>query len=64
MTGIVKQVLAKTKGHAIIDSCENSVHCEGAERYIERYNEKFEDFLGYQELCRALQKHRLNMLGC
>ena len=59
---IIKQITAKTKGFNIIDSCENVNHWEVAEKYIKLYFDKFEDFLGKQELERYLQQHKLNML--
>ena len=61
--GILKQILAKQKAFDVIASCESKVHCDGAERYIKRYFEKFEDVLGFRELERALQEHKVSLLG-
>lgn len=51
---IMKQIEAKTKGFKIIESCLTMEHCNGANRYIDRYLEKFEDMLGSTELRNAL----------
>lgn len=59
---ILKQITAKIKAFDIIDSCENADHWNAAERYIKLYFDKFEDFVGKQELERYLQEHKLSML--
>jgi len=41
---------AKTKAFNVIQSCQTYTQLEGAERYVKFYFEKFEDFLGKQEL--------------
>lgn len=41
---------AKSKALRVISKCETHTQLEGAQRYAEFYFEKFEDFLGKQEL--------------
>lgn len=55
---ILKQIEAKNKGFKIIQSCTTKEHCESTTRYINRYFEKFEDFLGYTELNNALLEYK------
>ena len=56
--GILKQIEAKNKGFKIIQSCTTKEHCKSTTMYINRYFEKFEDFLGYTELNNALLEHK------
>ena len=60
---ILKQILAKAKAHAIIESCENCSHYSVTENYIERYYIKFGDLVGRDELIALLKKVKLNNLG-
>ena len=62
MTEVIKQITSKSKAKDIINSCVNGHHFNGAENYIELYNHKFDDFLGYNELKRELQKARVESL--
>ena len=49
---LIDQVKAKKKTEKVIKSCITKEHFEMAERMLEFYNNKFEDFLGYNELKR------------
>lgn len=60
---ILKQIIAKNKAIAIIQSCENCFHYEVAENYIERYEKVFGDKLGKVILSNELQKVKLKNLG-
>lgn len=59
---ILKQVTAKAKCFNVIDSCETSDQFESAENYIKLYFNKFNDFLGFQELKMHLQEVRVSSL--
>ena len=60
---IVRQIIAKTKAMDVINSCVNGDQFESAENYIELYNERFQDFLGYNDLKRELQRVRVESLS-
>ncbi len=62
MGDLIKQISAKAKAINIINSCVCGLHFESAEKYIELYHNKFEDFLGYNELKRELQRVRVESL--
>ena len=53
---ILRQLEAKKKAIKIIHSCTTKNQIESAKKYVELYNTRFEDFLGYQELKRELEK--------
>ena len=53
---LTDQIEAKNKTKKVIESCNSKEHYEIAERMIEMYNDKFEDFTGYNELKRLLEK--------
>jgi len=56
---LINQIKAKDKTKRVIESCITDEHYEVAKRMLEQYNNKFEDFLGYNELIRLLnQKQR------
>lgn len=63
MIDTVKEIMAKTKAFDVIASCESGSQFKSAERYIELYYQKFEDFLGYNELKRELQRVRVESLS-
>tara|TARA_B110000211_G_C13899948_1_gene473450 strand:+ start:344 stop:544 length:201 start_codon:yes stop_codon:yes gene_type:complete len=62
MGDIINQLGAKSKAMDVINSCISGLHFQSAENYIELYNQKFEDFLGYNELKRELQRVRVESL--
>lgn len=53
---IVEQIVAKKKTEMVIKSCKSNDHFEIAERMVELYHKKFEDFLGYNQLKRLIKK--------
>jgi hypothetical protein len=53
---LIHQIKAKNKTKKVIESCVTKNHCEVAERMLEQYNKKFEDFVGYNELKRLLNQ--------
>jgi hypothetical protein len=57
--GILKQIAAKSKAKAVIDSCVNQLQLETAEKYIERYHITFDDFLGKTELMSVLKNKKI-----
>ena len=59
---IIRQISAKSKAFHVIESCVTGEHFNGAEKYIDLYNEKFQDYLGYNELKRVLQRVRVESL--
>lgn len=63
MGELINQIGAKSKAFDIIFSCQTYDHFTAAEKYIELYYNKFEDFLGYNELKRELQKFRIESLS-
>ena len=63
MGELINQIGAKNKAMCIIESCVSGDHFNAAEKYIELYYNKFEDFLGYNELKRELQTVRINSLN-
>lgn len=52
---ILNQIKAKKKTKSVIQSCVTKEHYEVAERMVEQYKNKFDDFLGYNELKRLLK---------
>lgn len=55
---LINQIKAKNKTKKVIESCVSKEHYEVAERMLEQYNNKFEDFVGYNELKRLLKKNK------
>ncbi len=55
---ILKQIEAKNKTIKVINSCVTDVQCNSALNYIELYHKKFDDFIGYNELKRNLERQR------
>ena len=53
---LIDQIRAKRKTEKVIKSCVTKEHYEIAERMLEFYNNKFEDFLGYHELKRLIKQ--------
>ena len=53
---LIDQIKAKNKTKKVIESCVSKEHYEVAKRMLEQYNNKFEDFVGYNELKRLLKK--------
>jgi len=62
MGDLIRKISAKSKAFHVIESCTSGDHFSGAERYVELYNKEFEDFLGYNELKRELQRVRVESL--
>lgn len=56
---ILKQIQAKAKAEAVIDSCENCFHYKTAEKYIDRYHIQFGDLVGKVQLSNQLQEVKL-----
>jgi hypothetical protein len=54
---IVKQIEAKSKCVKVIESCVNIEQLRVAKNYIELYNKKYEDFLGYNMLNKKLKEN-------
>ena len=52
---ILKQLEAKEKAFRVIQSCTTTSQIESAKNYVELYNNKFEDLLGYGELTDVIQ---------
>ena len=63
MGEIIRQISAKSKAFDVIGSCMTGDQFNAAENYIELYYNKFEDFLGYNELKRELQRVRVESLS-
>lgn len=63
MGELIRQISAKSKAFDVIESCMTGDHFRAAENYIELYYKKFEDFLGYNELKRELQRVRVESLS-
>jgi hypothetical protein len=59
---IVRQISTKAKAFNVIGSCVTGAHFDAAKRYIDLYHQKFDDFLGYNELKRELQRVRVESL--
>jgi len=55
---LIDQIKAKKKTEKVIKSCITKEHFEMAERMLEFYNNKFEDFLGYHELKRLIKQNK------
>jgi hypothetical protein len=51
---LLKQIEAKQKCVLVIESCLNKDHLKSAYNYVKLYYDKFEDFLGYNELIRMI----------
>ena len=47
---LINQIKAKDKTKRVIESCITDEHYEVAKRMLELYINKFEDFVGYNEL--------------
>jgi hypothetical protein len=54
---IVNQMMAKSKCVAVIESCKTLEQLKVAKRFIELYNKKYEDFLGYNMLNRKINEN-------
>ena len=52
---LLKQIKAKEKCILVIESCKTKKQIKSAYNLINLYYEKFEDFLGYNELIRMLK---------
>jgi len=55
---LIKQIKAKDKTKRVIESCITDEHYEVAKRMLELYNNKFEDFVGYNELKRMINQNK------
>jgi hypothetical protein len=45
----------KAKNQKVIESCLTTTHLECAERMVELYHQKYEDFVGYNQLKREVE---------
>lgn len=54
---LINQIKAKDKTKRVIESCITDEHYEVAKRMLEQYNNKFEDFVGYNELKRLINQN-------
>ena len=54
---LINQIKAKDKTKRVIESCITDEHYEVAKRMLELYNNKFEDFVGYNELKRLINQN-------
>jgi hypothetical protein len=55
---LINQIKAKDKTKRVIESCITVEHYEVAKRMLELYNNKFEDFVGYNELKRLINQNK------
>ena len=55
--GIIDLLEAKSKCFKVIESCETLEQLEVAKKYVELYNKKYEDFLGYNMLNRKIKEN-------
>jgi hypothetical protein len=55
---LINQIKAKDKTKRVIESCITDEHYEVAKRMLELYNNKFEDFVGYNELKRMINHNK------
>ena len=55
---LINQIKAKDKTKRVIESCTTDEHYEVAKRMLELYNNKFEDFVGYNELKRLINQNK------
>ena len=55
---LINQIKAKDKTKRVIESCITDEHYEVAKRMLELYNNKFEDFVGYNELKRLINQNK------
>ena len=55
---LIDQIKAKNKTKKVIESCDSKEDYEIAERMLEYYNNKFEDFVGYNELKRLINQNK------
>ena len=55
---LINQINAKDKTKRVIESCITDEHYEVAKRMLELYNDKFEDFVGYNELKRMINQNK------
>ncbi len=55
---LINQIKAKDKTKRVIESCIIDEHYEVAKRMLELYNNKFEDFVGYNELKRLINQNK------
>jgi hypothetical protein len=51
---LLKQIESKQKCVLVIESCINKEQLQSAYNYVKLYYNKFEDFLGYNELIRMI----------
>lgn len=58
---INNQIKSKNKAINIIQSCKNILHIDSAHRYIELYYNKYEDYLGYNELLQLLNNKQIEI---
>ena len=55
---LIDQIKAKNKTKKVIESCDSKEQYEVAKRMLEYYNNKFEDFVGYNELKRLINQKK------
>ena len=54
---IIELLEAKSKCVRVIESCITLEQLKVAKKYVELYNKKYEDFLGYNMLIRKINKN-------
>lgn len=60
--GNMEMITAKEKGMRVIESCETILQTCAAEKYIELYYKKFEDYISYQNLSYYLEEQKERIL--
>ncbi len=55
---ILKQIESKNKAIRVINSCVTDEQFNSALNYIELYYKRFEDFIGYNELKKNLERQK------
>jgi len=55
---ILKQIESKNKAIRVINSCVTDEQFNSALNYIELYYKRFEDFIGYNELKKNIERQK------
>jgi hypothetical protein len=55
---ILKQIESKNKAIRVINSCVTDEQLNSALNYIELYYKRFEDFIGYNELKKNIERQK------
>ena len=56
--GILEQIMAKDKTQRVIESCVTDTHFSCAEKMLQLYYKKYEDYLGYNQLKRMINQNK------